>query len=126
MVVAVPAAPATAAPAKKLRRLSLVREVLTRHAGLPSLPAHIPILPANISGKRPVGAMLVQRQSGRYGLGTDQRPAAASEPEIAVPLRGGGAIGFAGSAFGGAPVLATVSGALPGSTTTRVPTCTRL
>ena len=36
----------------------------------------------------------------------------------------GGAIGFAGGTA--IPELATVSGALPGSTTTRVPTCTRL
>ena len=62
------------------------------------------------------------KQIGRHGGNRTQRTGGNGELEIAVPLCGGGAIGFAGPAFGAVAPLAAVSGGLPGITTTRVPT----
>ena len=61
------------------------------------------------------------KQIGRHGGNRTQRTGGNGELEIAVPLCGG-AIGFAGPAFGAVPLFAAVSGGLPGMTTTRVPT----
>jgi hypothetical protein len=65
---AVAAAPATATPAKNLRRLNLVRDSERAMPASHCFQTLMPVLPEQSSGERLVGAMLVQRQVSRYGV----------------------------------------------------------
>src|SRR6185312_2234476 len=110
------AAPANAAPARNLRRLILDRgpapAITASHCCQPSRRERVPAFAVS-NGNSAARAALPDQRTG--GNGEEE---IAAELLTAAPPAGGGKPFVPGCA----PVFATCSGALPGITTTRVPT----